>query len=541
LSGSHGVNEGVFDEFERLFAVEEEVEEESQGDVASFCSRSEIGLFLMNLAQTVADALNVGVKVIVDVEPVLYESALSLLSVATYCSKFWSRVLAVKEKTSGSIMHLDFSLYVPKYGGDSRVGVILDRERKVDEFIDKVDMALTKPNLVYFAVVSKPPEVSLSAALYRNDVILESVRRVLEDLGSRQDPDAGEYREKLRFVGRVPHETCLFMPAEVVMDVARRWTPPPPANADYLKEKPRRLEELVLPPVFKELLSQYVKVVSSEGRGSLMLVGLHGSGRKTIARSLSLELGLPAYVVSVANMLSRYVGESEGKMNAFFNSLRARGGLAVFDSVDSLFRETHGESVTPNLRSILYQQMSREDNNFVMVFTVTEDAPEVVFDSPLLGEVKLVVPLPGEEERRRLTRMFLRELAGDSWDRLVAVAKKLIRRNDDADAEGVLYSAYAEVFVGPTIGFAPGEIYQLMKLIVKPSIEYTLRHERLANAVDLVLKYSKRDLAARQAKIRHLARKAASLGWMDVAQELERMEEEITRRVIAEERRVKRF
>jgi len=523
------------DEYDKILYEEEEEEEEDLSEIAALCSRHEIGLFLLSLAKTVVEALNVGVKIIIDVEPVQYESALSLLSHAVYCSRFWRKVLTLKDKMSNEFIRLDLSMYIPLK--TRNINVVFDRERKKEDLMEKIDTALTKSRMIYFLVTSKPPEITFTSALYKRNLILEGVRKTLTALDMKFGAETSDYREKLRYVGRVPHEIVLLMPANMVKSVAKQWMPPPPANADYLRKKPRRLSELILPEEFREILNQYVSILRVENRGSLLLVGLHGSGRKTIARSIAVELDVPAYIISVANILSRYVGESEGRLKAFFDSLRARGGLAVFESVEALFRKTSGENVTANLRSILFQQMAREDNNFIIVFTTTEDAPAEVFDSPLIGEVKMVVPLPDKDERLRLTRIFLREIIGNDWNTVINIIKKLVRRNDEEEAEKILYHTYADIFVDPTIGYTPGEIYRVMKIILQPAITQMKKHERLVDITSLVIKYTRRDLSARQAKIKQLADKAVSLGWLNIAERLEKLNDELTRVAMMQERR----
>ena len=524
-------------EYDKILYEEEVPQERKEIEDVVTCSRHEIGLLLVSIAKTIVEALNVGVKIVVDVEPIQYESALSLLSTAVFCSEYWKNVLTVKDKMTGRYISLDLSMYVQK--NTRNINVVFDRERKKEDIQEKIDVVLSRANLIYFIVASRPLEITFSSALYKHNLILESVKKVLTILDMKYGKNTSDYREKIRYVGRVPHTVSLLMPADIVKSVAKLWTPPPPANADYLYERPRPLDELILPQSFKEILGQYIKVLREENRGSMMLIGLHGSGRKTIARSIAMELDMPAYIISVANILSRYVGESESKLKAFFDSLRARGGLAVFEAVETLFMKTTGENVTPNLRNILYQEMAREDNNFIMVFTTTEDAPQEVFDSPIIGEVKIVVPLPDKEERQRFARMFLREIAGQNWPQLVSVVKKLTGRGDE-EAEAVLYTTYADIFVDPTIGFTPGEIYQVMRIVMEPVIPEIIRRERLIDIGNMVTKYTKRDLSARQAKIKQLIDRAIALGWFDVAEHLEKLNNEITRVVMAIEKKRER-
>jgi len=529
-------------EYDRLLYEEEEEKEERGSKTETgieMCAKQEVGLLLLEIAKHIVDALNASIKIIIDVETIQYESALSLLSQLVYCSSYWKRFLSIKDKTSNDYILLNFSMYVITRAKStvSTINVVFDMERKREELMEKVETVLSTPNVMYFAVLSKPPEVTFTTALYRTNILYKAVRNMLIALDMKYSSVTNEYAEKFKYVGRVPYELCVFGSLDVVKKIAETWAPPPPANATYLSEQYRPLDSLVLNEEFKTMLKHYMSVVQDELRGSLLLVGLPGSGRKTIARSISGELGIPAYHISIANVLSRYVGESESKLKAFFESMRARGGLAVFENVETLFRESGSESVTPNLRSILFQEMSREDNNFIIVFTANEDAPTQVFDTPYLGELKAVIPLPDWKGRQMLARMFLREIMGSDWEKALAVTKKFIKRNDDAEAENTLYAFYADTFVSPSVGFTPGELYMVMRLVLRPAIRYIFQKEHLIPVVNQITKYTQRDLSARQAKIRQLIKRAEALGQYIVVDALQKIYDELMKVSMEKERK----
>jgi len=512
---------------------------DEEDEASKACSDKMIFLMLYHLAKPVVEALSLSIKIIVDVEPIMYESAFSLLSQLVACSPYWKEQLFVEEKNTGERIPIIFSL---PYGFDEEVTgpvfhVIFDRDRKKEEILERVESILTKPRKIIFFVAQRPLEASFTSAIYKTNLIYDGVKSILKALDARYGKTTDEYREKLKYVGRVPYEILLFMSANYVKTVAKMWNPPPPENAGYLREPYRPFSELVLNPAFREILSRYISIIKPENRGSIMLIGLPGSGRKTIAKSISGELELPAYQISVANILSKLVGESESKLKGFFESLRARSGLAVFENVEVLFRDTSSESVTPNLRNVLLQEMSRDDNNFVIVFTTNEDAPQNVFDTPILGEVKLVVPLPVEEERKQLARIFLKEMAGDKWSTLVEITKKAIQRNDDEDAENVLYAMYADSFADATVGFTPGEIYAVMRLVIVPAIQEMIQKQQIIPVMNQIIKFTQRDIPARQAKVKKLIDHATAFGQYQIVDVLENVYNELMMQYMKQEKR----
>lgn len=526
------------EEFDRLLYSDTETEEMNNEEIISTCSRKEIGLFLVGLAKVITEALSVGVKVIIDIEPMQYESALSTLSLATVCMDFWRSAITIRNVSTDDFLNIRLSMFTLSRPKKREIVVAVMRDKKKEELQKELDSVLTSSRLIYFMVTRKPPESEITTALYKSNVILDLVRKTLIILDKKHGESTNEFREKLLYVGRVPHEVSLLMPLDTVKTIVKMWTPPPPANADYLHEKPRSLQSLVFPASFKRIIESYKSVLNIENKGSLLLIGLHGSGRKTLARSLAKELSLPAYSISMANILARYVGESEAKLKAFFSSLRARGGLAVFDSVDSIFRKGGSDQVSSNLRSLLFSEMAREDNNFIIVFTTTEDAPQQIFDSPLIGEIKLVMPIPNLEERKQLARIYFKEIAGSNIDKLRKIAKEKYRTTDP---DRVLESLYIVPFAESTIGFTPGELYLIMKTVLLPTIRKSVSMGKLLDATRDIIQFTNRDYAARQAKIRMLKDRAVALGWNEIADSLLKVMDELKRVAMEREKEIEKY
>lgn len=485
-------------------------------EMVALCLREEVGLALSALAEFVLRAYASGVRIIVDVEPIQYESLIALLSKFADCVNLW-RQMNIDSERVGRIKLTLFEL--PRRSPRSReVAVVVTGEKTTSDIWRDLETVLSTDGIVYFLLVPRKPNVTFSSALYVTNVFLKLTREVLETLKHRGSEDASA---KLAFVSRVPYDVIYFGTPERLKTAMDHYRPPPPAYSEVLSKKKRRIDELVLPEDFRETVKQYVVSLRIRGRGTLALIGLPRSGRKTLAQAIAVELGLPAYWISVSSVLGMYVGESEGKLMAFFESLRARGGLAVFDSVDALFKRGGNEQVSSNLKSILFNELSREDNNFVMVFTLSEDSPGEALYSPLLGELKLVVPLPSRDERRALARKFLWEIVEESphRDRIREIASRV-------GAE-VFERMYAEPFVQTTAGMTSGEIYQAMEVVLHPAFVEMAETGKLVDVTRSVIRVTRRDLGAVRSKIRALNRVAVSLGLMSVAQSLKNVYTEV--------------
>lgn len=525
-----------FEDFDRLLYSDEE-ETTTSEEIISTCSRKEIGLFLVGLAKVVTEALSVGVKFIIDIEPVQYESALSLLSLSTVCMDFWKSAITIRNVNTDDFLNIRLSMFSLSRPKQREVVVAVMRDKKKEEFLKELDSVVSSSRLIYFMVAKGKPDVDITTGLYKSNIIASLVKKTLIILDKKHGDTTSEFREKLKYVGRLPHEVVLLLPADIVKTISNMWTPPPPAHADYLHEKERPLSSLVFPDTFKRIVKSYISILELEQKGSILLIGLYGSGRKTLARSIARELGMPAYSMSMSNILSRYLGESEGKLKAFFSSIRSRGGLAVFDSVDSIFKKGGSDQVTGNLRSILFSEMARDDNNFIIIFTSTEDAPQQLFDSPILGEVKLVMPVPNKEERYKLAKIFFNELVGSNMEKL----RRIVKEKYNTDSDLVLESLYVKPFAESTTGFTPGELYITMRTVLLPTIIKSVEKEKLFDVTRDVIQFTNRDYAARQAKLRTLMKRAVALGWTDIADSIIEVMNELKRIAMEREKEIEKY
>jgi len=514
-----------FDDVDNVVYVED------VDDRAAICERDVIGVFTTLLAAKLTElSLAKGIRVVFDVEPTLYESALAAYGIVASCAKYWlTEETVVLEGSDGKSYTVDFSIFAKAQPAPGTVLFVIMQERNPEKMSEDLEDLVVSPHLAYVYVTRGLPDAQVSVAVYDRGVI-PSVLRLTFTVMHERTGDPG-WLEKRRLIGRVPHDVLLQVDADTARAIAATWTPPPPPHSDYLRKRVRRIDELILPDSLRAELTRFVEVARADGRGSLLLVGLPASGRKTIARALAAELGLPSYHLSIANILSRWVGESESKLRAFFEGLRGRGGLAVFENVEALFRRNTGEGVTSNLRSILFQEMARDDNNFIIVFTSYEDAQPEVFDSPLIGETKLVVPPPDKEERRALARAFLPEIAGEDWDRLLGVLRERMRV-PEAKAAEVAYTMYADPIAGAATGMTSGELYRAMRRILIPAIKRTLETGTPADITDDVIRLTKRDYTTRQAKLGELLQRAVLLGHVDIADAILRVREEVRAKAI---------
>ena len=105
-------------------------------------------------------------------------------------------------------------------------------------------------------------------------------------------------------------------------------------------------ESLVLPPAIKAQLQQLQAVIedpeSARAFGidpptGLLLAGPPGTGKTTVAKVLAAQARCSFYPVSGADVMSKWVGESEGNIRRLFERARAnRPSIVFIDEIDAI-------------------------------------------------------------------------------------------------------------------------------------------------------------------------------------------------------------
>lgn len=182
-------------------------------------------------------------------------------------------------------------------------------------------------------------------------------------------------------------------------------------------------ESVILPLVRPDLFDS---IGLSPWRG-ILLVGPPGCGKTLLARAAASECDATFFNISMADILNKFVGESEKFIQALFREARKKQPSIVYmDEVDAISSHRGGDvqewmrSVVSQLLTEMDGLLSRKDERLVLL-----GSTNVPWDiDPAMRrrfERRIFVPIPDYEGRREMFRIHTRrfKLASDiDFDRL---------------------------------------------------------------------------------------------------------------------------
>ena len=150
----------------------------------------------------------------------------------------------------------------------------------------------------------------------------------------------------------------------------------------------------------------------------ILLYGSSGTGKTLLAKALAHESGVNFISVQSANVLSRYLGESERALKDIFRvAKQAAPSIIYFDEIESLFPERSGTgsafaSTESRLTGqFLAEMRGIEELNGVTVLAATNRID--LLDKSLLTsgifDLKIELPLPNEKARSEIFSILLRK------------------------------------------------------------------------------------------------------------------------------------
>jgi SpoVK/Ycf46/Vps4 family AAA+-type ATPase len=132
---------------------------------------------------------------------------------------------------------------------------------------------------------------------------------------------------------------------------------------------------------------------------SVLFAGGTGTGQTLAAQILAGELGLDLYRIDLANLISKYIGETEKNLNRVFEDARQSAPVLLFDEAAGLFgkrsevKDSHDRYANTQVTDLLRLVESYQGLTILAVNT------KQAFDAPFLQRLHFVVEFPNPDSR----------------------------------------------------------------------------------------------------------------------------------------------
>ena len=201
--------------------------------------------------------------------------------------------------------------------------------------------------------------------------------------------------------------------------------------------RPRyRLADIVLPPSQTAQLHEAILQAThrhivfgdwgferklSLGKGlNALFSGPPGTGKTMAAEVIAGELGLDLYKIDLAQIVNKYIGETEKNLDRVFREAQGSNAVLMFDEADALFgkrsevRDAHDRYANIEVGYLL-QKMEEYEGIAILATNLRQN-----MDEAFLRRMHVIIefPFPDEEHRREIwRRVFPREApVGDDVD-----------------------------------------------------------------------------------------------------------------------------
>jgi SpoVK/Ycf46/Vps4 family AAA+-type ATPase len=229
----------------------------------------------------------------------------------------------------------------------------------------------------------------------------------------------------------------------------------------------RLIDDLVLPPLVKsascELIEEQqradlLRSHALEPRHRMLLIGVPGNGKTSLAEAIAGELALPLLVVRYDAVIGSYLGETASRLARLFEYVRTRRCVLFFDEFDTLGKERGDTQETGEIKRVVSSLLLSVDAlpSYVVIVAATNH-PELLDRAVWRRfQLRLELPLPGPAERKVFIEKFesrtnleigfstqvVRErLAGMSYAEIeelcMDIRRRVILAGSDADIKAI--------------------------------------------------------------------------------------------------------
>jgi SpoVK/Ycf46/Vps4 family AAA+-type ATPase len=184
-----------------------------------------------------------------------------------------------------------------------------------------------------------------------------------------------------------------------------------------------------------------------------LFAGPSGTGKTLAAEIIAAELGVDLYKIDLANLVSKYIGETEKNLARLFDGAEAANVALFLDEADALMgkrsevSDAHDRYANIEVAYLL-QRLERYEGLAIMATNLAKN-----LDPAFLRRLHVVVefPMPGPAERRRIWAASLPSLAPRSDDLDLAALAEQFELSGGTIRNAVLGAAFMAAEMETTI------------------------------------------------------------------------------------------
>ncbi len=180
-----------------------------------------------------------------------------------------------------------------------------------------------------------------------------------------------------------------------------------------LAEHIERIRDVVVLPFQEAKLFESINLVAPKG---ILLYGPPGCGKTMLAKAIAAENDMTFFNVSIADVLSKWVGESERIVKEIFRQAREKApSIVFFDEIEALFTVRGMMDTSGVHKNIIAQILSEMDgllslkDVFVLGATNRADLVDPALLRPGRFDEIIEIPRPSREASEEIARIYLRD------------------------------------------------------------------------------------------------------------------------------------
>jgi len=185
----------------------------------------------------------------------------------------------------------------------------------------------------------------------------------------------------------------------------------------------------------------------------MLLLGLPGTGKTHVAKSVASFFELPLLRLDISNVFSKFVGDSEAKIRRALQIIEAVSPVVtIVDEADKAFSgmESSGKTdsgVTARVLSTLLTWRQETKSAVFMIFTANDPdmMPSMVYRKGRLDEI-WAVELPTFEERQSIYKIHIERRKRDASNYDLALLSKNSENFTGAEIEATIEDALFNSF-----------------------------------------------------------------------------------------------